>query len=88
MKSEIFQTSNSYFLLNFQKKLSVSAFLRLKNHLGKMAIELEQETDGRWIAEIDALDGVLVYGETRKGAIKKVKTLALQVIAERLESES
>ena len=36
-----------------------------------LAIELEQETDGRWIAKIDALDGVLVYGETREEAIKK-----------------
>jgi predicted RNase H-like HicB family nuclease len=50
-----------------------------------LAIELEQETDGRWIAEIDALDGVLVYGETREDAIRKVKALALRVIAERLE---
>jgi len=51
-----------------------------------LAIELEQETDGRWIAEIDALNGVLVYGETREDAIKKVKILALQVIADRLEN--
>lgn len=51
-----------------------------------LAIELEQETDGRWIAEIDALDGVLVYGETREDAIRKVKTLAFRVIADRLEN--
>lgn len=51
-----------------------------------LAIELEQETDGRWIAEIDELDGVLVYAETRDEAIKKVKILALQVIADRLEN--
>jgi predicted RNase H-like HicB family nuclease len=51
-----------------------------------LAIELEQETDGRWIAEIDALNGVLVYGETREEAITKVKTLALRVIADRLEN--
>ena len=51
-----------------------------------LAIELEQETDGRWIAEIDALNGVLVYGETREDAITKVKTLALRVIADRLEN--
>ncbi len=50
-----------------------------------LAIELEQETDGRWIAEIDALNGVLVYSETRDDAIKKVKILALRVIAERIE---
>ncbi len=51
-----------------------------------LAIELEQETDGRWIAEIDALNGVLVYGETREDAIRKVKTLAFRVIADRLEN--
>jgi len=50
-----------------------------------LAIELEQETDGRWIAEIDGLNGVLVYGETREDAIRKVKALALRVIAERIE---
>ena len=49
-------------------------------------IETEQETDGRWIAEIDQLNGVLVYGETREEAIRKVKTLALRVIADRLEN--
>jgi predicted RNase H-like HicB family nuclease len=52
-----------------------------------LAIELEQETDGRWIAEIDELDGVLVYGETKDEAIRNVKTLALRVIADRLENE-
>ena len=51
-----------------------------------LAIEIEQETDGRWIAEIDELNGVLVYGETREDAITKVKTLALRVIADRLEN--
>lgn len=50
-----------------------------------LAIELEQEDDGRWIAEIDELDGVLVYGDTKEEAIKNVKTLALRVIADRLE---
>ncbi len=49
-------------------------------------IELEQEDDGRWIAEIDELDGVLVYGDTKEDAIRNVKTLALRVIADRLEN--
>lgn len=52
----------------------------------KLPIEIEQEDDGRWIAEIDELDGVLVYGATREEAIKNVKTLALRVIADRLEN--
>lgn len=51
-----------------------------------LAIELEQEDDSRWIAEIDELNGVLVYGDTREEAIKNVKTLALRVIADRLEN--
>ncbi len=51
-----------------------------------LAIELEQETDGRWIAEIDDLNRVLVYGKTREDAIRKVKALALLVIADRLEN--
>lgn len=51
-----------------------------------LAIELEQETDGRWIAEIDALNGILVYGKTREDAIRKVKTLAFRVIADCLEN--
>jgi len=53
-----------------------------------LAIEIEQETDGRWLAEIDELNGVLVYGETREDAIGKVKILARRVIAERLENEN
>ncbi len=51
-----------------------------------LAIELEQEDDGRWIAEIDELDGVLVYGATCEEAIKKVEVLAASVIADRLEN--
>lgn len=51
-----------------------------------LPIELEQENDGRWIAEIDELDGVLVYGDTKEDAIRHVKTLALRVIADRLEN--
>ncbi len=51
-----------------------------------LAIELEREEDGRWIAEIDELVGVLVYGDTKEDAIKNVKTLALRVIADRLEN--
>ena len=48
-------------------------------------IESEQETDGRWIAEVTGLAGVLAYGETREEAIAKVQALALRVLADRLE---
>jgi len=53
-----------------------------------LAIEIERETDGRWIAKIDELNGVLVYGKTREDAIRSVKNLALSVIAEKLENEN
>jgi predicted RNase H-like HicB family nuclease len=48
-------------------------------------LELEQETDGRWIAEVPALPGVLTYGVTRTDAVAKIQALALRVLAERLE---
>ncbi len=51
-----------------------------------LPIELEQEDDGRWIAEIHVLDGVLVYGDTKEDALRNVKTLALRVLADRLEN--
>lgn len=50
-----------------------------------LSIELDQEADGRWIAEVDALPGVLAYGVTRTDAIAKVQALALRVLADRLE---
>jgi predicted RNase H-like HicB family nuclease len=48
-------------------------------------VELDRETDGRWIADIPALPGVMVYGRTRKQAQAAVEALALRVIADRLE---
>lgn len=48
-------------------------------------IATEQESDGRWIAEISALPGVLTYGTTETDALAKVQALALRVLAERLE---
>ena len=48
-------------------------------------LELEQEEDGRWIAEVPELPGVLIYGDTREQAIVKVQALALRVLADRLE---
>jgi predicted RNase H-like HicB family nuclease len=54
----------------------------------EFSIEFEQEEDGRWIAEIPELPGVLVYGATKTQAGEKAKALALRVLAERMESES
>ncbi len=48
-------------------------------------VEVEQETDGRWIAEIADLPGVMVYGATADEACAKVQALALRVVADRLE---
>ena len=50
-----------------------------------MRIEIEQEEDGRWIAEVVALSGVMAYGATREEAARKAKGLALRVLADRLE---
>ena len=48
-------------------------------------VEVEQEEDGRWLAEVVELPGVLAYGETEQAALSRVQALALRVIAERLE---
>ena len=50
-----------------------------------LTIELEREADGRWVAEVPALPGVMTYGASRPEAIAKVQALALRVLAERLE---
>lgn len=50
-------------------------------------IELEREQDGRWIAEIPDLPGVLCYGADQSEAVAKVQSLALRVLAERLEHQ-
>ena len=48
-------------------------------------IELDREDDGRWLAEVPDLPGVLCYGQDRDEAVARVQALALRVIAERLE---
>jgi predicted RNase H-like HicB family nuclease len=49
------------------------------------SIELDREDDGRWLAEVPALAGVMCYGADRDEAVARVQALALRVIAERLE---
>ena len=51
----------------------------------KFQIEFEQEEDGRWIAEVSDLSGVLAYGATREEALAAIQALALRVLADRLE---
>jgi len=50
-----------------------------------MKINIEKEEDGRWIAEVSDLPGVLAYGKTREDSIAKVEALALRVIADRID---
>lgn len=48
-------------------------------------VDYEQEEDGRWIAEVLELPGVMLYGATREEALAKAQALALRVVAERLD---
>ena len=50
-------------------------------------IEIEQETDGRWLAEVLELPGTVAYGSTQDEAIARVQALALRVVADRLEHD-
>lgn len=51
-----------------------------------LTLECEQEVDGRWIAEVPELPGVLAYGSSSADAMSKAEVLALRVIADQLES--
>lgn len=53
----------------------------------KLSVEVEQEEDGRWLAEVPDLPGVLAYGPTPEKALAGVKALALRVLADRLEND-
>jgi predicted RNase H-like HicB family nuclease len=50
-------------------------------------IEFEQEDDGRWIAEVPELPGVLTYGKTKEEALSKAQALAFRVLADRIEQD-
>lgn len=52
----------------------------------EFTVETEKEVDGRWIAEVVEIPGVLRYGATRDEAIAQAEALALRVVAERIES--
>ncbi len=51
----------------------------------RFAVEIERETDGRWIADVPALPGCMVYGATRDEALSRAIALALHVLADRIE---
>jgi len=50
-------------------------------------IEAEQETDGRWLAEVTELAGVMCYGASQAEAIARIQALGLRVVADRLEHD-
>jgi len=53
--------------------------------MNDFTVEVERETDGRWISEVVDLPGVLAYGESRDEAVARAKALAFRVLADRLE---
>lgn len=52
-----------------------------------LTIDVEREDDGRWIAEVADLPGVLAYGGSRDHAVARAEALALRVLADRLEHD-
>jgi len=52
----------------------------------RLTITTERETDGRWLAEIDGLPGVMAYGSKPAGAQSKAQALAFRVLADRLDA--
>ena len=51
----------------------------------QLSLEVDREDDGRWIAEVPDLAGVLAYGSSRDEAVARAEALALRVLADRLE---
>ena len=51
-----------------------------------LSVEFDREADGRWIAEVPELPGVMAYGVDREDALRRVEALALRVIADRIEA--
>ena len=51
----------------------------------KRTLECTREADGRWLAQVPQIDGVLTHGDSELRAMAKAQTLALRVLAERIE---
>ena len=56
-----------------------------RNPVFLLAVEVEREADGRWLADIPKLPGVMKYGRSRAEALRNVQALALRVLADRIE---
>jgi predicted RNase H-like HicB family nuclease len=54
--------------------------------INPLRIELELEEDGRWLASVPELPGVMAYGVTEEEAIRKAKAVALQILADMIEN--
>ena len=50
-----------------------------------LKIELDSEEDGRWLASVPDLPGVMAYGDTQEEAVRKAKAVALQILADMIE---
>jgi predicted RNase H-like HicB family nuclease len=61
------------------------AYLGAERSFRGMTIEIDREDDGRWLAEVTDLPGVIAYGPSREDAVSQAKALALRVIADRLD---
>lgn len=56
-----------------------------KSRLSSFAVEFDREEDGRWIAEIPTLPGVMAYGVTKNNALRRVYAVALRTLADKVE---
>ena len=68
-----------------QLRYTVLEYREVESNRMKFTIECEQEEDGRWIAEVLEIPGVLVYGRTPQDAKSKARALGLRVLADRIE---
>lgn len=55
---------------------------KVMSEIQPIRVEIEHETDGRFLASVPDLPGVMAYGETEEQAVRKVKSIALQVLAD------
>jgi len=74
--------SSSLSCTGTERRRRIAAIVEVTMHF---TIEHEREEDGRWLAEVPELPGVLAYGATAEEAMAKAQVLALRVLAERLE---
>jgi len=79
--------TNSKIAICWGKRMGRLYVLRKKGggSIMPLTIEIDQEEDGRWLAEVPELPGVLTYGQTRQQAIDRVQALGLRVLADRLD---